>query len=115
MLSTGARQLPLRHLSIRVLWNDTNWTGRVCCAPGDNISCLILRRIRETRDDTKEIALAGRAWNDLDESQLPPCVSVAPGPTPITAALDVRLSSGMMPMSRDVPVRRRDGIRTDPD
>lgn len=29
-LSEGARQLPLRrHLSIRVPWNDTGWTGTV--------------------------------------------------------------------------------------
>ena len=71
----SARPLPLRHLSIRVPWNDTDWTGRVCCKPGDNVSCLILPRIRETRDDAKKIALAGRAWKYLDESQLPACVS----------------------------------------
>ena len=75
LLSPGARQLPLRHLSIRVPWNDTDWTGRVCCKPGENVSCLILPRVRETRDDPKEIALAGRAWMDLDEGQFPACVS----------------------------------------
>jgi len=67
-LSTGARQLPLRHLSIRVPWNDTDWTGRICRRPGDNVSCLILARIRETRDDAKETALASQSWKDLDET-----------------------------------------------
>lgn len=73
-LETGARQLPLRHLSIRVPWNDTGWTGCVCQKPAENVSCLILPRIRETRDDAKEAALAGRSWEQLDASQLPPCV-----------------------------------------
>ena len=45
-LSAGARQLPLRHLSIRVPWNDTGWEGRVCKKPGENIACLILPRER---------------------------------------------------------------------
>jgi hypothetical protein len=75
MLIEGARQLPLRHISVRVPWNDTDWTGRICQKPSDNISCLILPRIRETRDDDQETALAGQAWADLDPSQLPPCVS----------------------------------------
>lgn len=74
-LSTGARQLSLRHLSIRIPWNDTDWTGRVCCKPGDNVSCLILPRIRETRDDSKETMLAGHSWQDLDGGQFPACVS----------------------------------------
>lgn len=74
-LSTGARQFPLRHISIRVPWNDTDWTGRVCCKPGDNISCLILPHIRETRDDTKETLLSGRSWLDLDDGQFPACMS----------------------------------------
>jgi len=46
-LAPGARQLPLRHLSVRVPWNDTDWTGCVCRKPGDNISCLILARIEK--------------------------------------------------------------------
>jgi hypothetical protein len=39
------------------------------------VSCLILARIRETRDDAKEAALAAQSWKDLDETQLPACVS----------------------------------------
>jgi len=74
-LSDGARQLPLRHLSIRVPWNDTDWTGCVCKKPADNVSCLILRRIREQRKDETESKMAGKHWSGIDEDQLPPCVS----------------------------------------
>ncbi len=38
-LWNGAKMLPLRHLSIRVPWNDTNWSGVICEKPGENISC----------------------------------------------------------------------------
>lgn len=74
-LSDGAKQLPLRHLSIRVPWNDTDWTGCVCKKPADNVSCLILRRIREQRKDETESKMAGKHWSGIDEDQLPPCVS----------------------------------------
>jgi len=72
-LHEGARQLPLRHLSIRVPWNDTDWTGVVCQRPADNIACLILPRISENRDDQQEALLAGQSWEELSPDQLPPC------------------------------------------
>lgn len=75
MLSEGARQLPLRHLSIRAPWNDTGWTGCVCQRPSQNLSCLILPRIRETRQDAEEEAMAGQSWQELNEDRLPPCMS----------------------------------------
>lgn len=74
-LSDGARMLPLRHLSIRVPWNDTNWTGVVCAKPNENISCLILPRISETRNDQAELSRSGKAWNLLSQDELPACVS----------------------------------------
>ena len=74
-ISDGARNLPLRHISIRVPWNDTGWTGLICQNPTDNISCLVLQRIRETRNDGLEENLAGQSWEDLDENRLPPCLS----------------------------------------
>lgn len=74
-LSDGARQLPLRHLSIRVPWNDIGWEGRVCERPAENISCLILSRIREKRNDAQETTVAGRPWKELSADQLPVCVS----------------------------------------
>jgi len=73
-LSEGAKQLPIRHISIRVPWNDTNWTGCVCKNPPDNISCLVLPRIRENRIDKKEVQLAGQSWEDLNDNDHPPCV-----------------------------------------
>jgi hypothetical protein len=74
-LEAGALQLPLRHLSVRVPWNDTDWTGRVCQRPADNNACLILRRVRDARNDRQEAALSGRSWQELPQSELPPCVS----------------------------------------
>jgi len=74
-IADGARQLPLRHISIRVPWNDTNWSGKVCQKPAENIACLILQNIRKNRDDAKEGELAGQSWENLDQAQLPPCVS----------------------------------------
>ncbi len=73
-LSAGAVKLPLRHLSIRVPWHDAAWNGTICRFPIANGDCLALQRIRENRDDRREAALAGRAWNELDEADLPACV-----------------------------------------
>jgi len=73
-LSAGARQLPLRHLSVRVPWNDTDWTGCICKNPAENISCLILPRISENRKDDAEGLIAGKPWHELDKDKLPPCV-----------------------------------------
>lgn len=41
------RLLAQQHLSIRVPWHDTDWTGRVCAKPSENMACLRLERIRE--------------------------------------------------------------------
>jgi ATP-dependent exoDNAse (exonuclease V) alpha subunit len=63
----------LRHLSVRVPWHDTDWTGRVCNAPSANGSCLALNRIREDRIDLVEDEHAGKDWDVLG-SNLPACV-----------------------------------------
>lgn len=75
LLSEGAKRLPLRHISIRVPWNDTDWSGCICNNPSDNIACLILPRIRESRRDEDELKMAGQSWQNLEEDQFPPCVS----------------------------------------
>lgn len=67
--------LPLRHLSIRVPWQDTGWTGRVCKDPVGNSACLRLENIRASRDDAVEVQLAGRSLLELSQTQLPPCVA----------------------------------------
>lgn len=68
-------KLPKRHLSIRVPWNDSNWTGTVCQEPSKNIACLILPRIREERKDDLEEKISGKSWQELDPEQLPPCMA----------------------------------------
>jgi AAA domain/UvrD-like helicase C-terminal domain len=73
-LSPNAKQLPLRHLSLRVPWHDSGWNGTICRNPSQNSSCLILPHIRETRQDTSEIQLAGTEWQKLEQAQWPPCI-----------------------------------------
>ena len=74
-LLDGARELPLRHLSIGVPWNNTGWAGTACKRPTDNLSCLTLPRIRESRDDSAEQQLAGTPWDAVPQAKLPPCMS----------------------------------------
>ena len=59
-IASGARQLPLHHITIRVPWHDSGWTGSVCERPLNNTSCLILRRIGEGRRDEVEVHCAGK-------------------------------------------------------
>lgn len=65
----------LNHLSVRVPWHDAGWNGTVCRAPADNAACLVLKRVHERKNDAAEVELAGRAFVDLSQSQLPPCVA----------------------------------------
>lgn len=74
-----ARQLPHRHLSVRVPWHDTAWDGRVCEHPLDNSACLRLGRIAEERNDALEVSFAGTMWSDLSPVDLPPCASERAG------------------------------------
>lgn len=61
------------HLTQRVAWHDNRWNGTVCRKPSGNAFCLALDRIREERSDTEEDKIAGKAWNEIDAAQLPPC------------------------------------------
>ena len=72
-IAPGARRLPQHHLTIRVPWHDSGWTGTVCNGPAANTSCLILPRIGETKSDTREAACAGRRFDELTKEELPPC------------------------------------------
>ena len=40
----------MHHVSVRVPWHDTDWTGRVCAAPRQNQSCAVLNRIKKEKD-----------------------------------------------------------------
>ncbi len=74
-LSPGARRLSTQHISIRVPWHDSGWTGTVCRTPRGNTSCLVLRNIGGKRDDSAEEANAGRSLRDLAPEAIPPCLS----------------------------------------
>ena len=72
-LSNGAVELPLSHISVRVAWHDTDWTGRVCASPETNHACTVLKNVKENKDPVAEAQIAGRPWTEIDE--LPPCVA----------------------------------------
>lgn len=72
--SAEAVRLPPSHLSARVPWHDTDWTGRVCASPAENHSCTVLGRIKEEKDPDREEKDSGTEWGDLHEDQLPPCL-----------------------------------------
>lgn len=74
-MHSSARQLPLRHLSVRLPWHDSGWTGTICNAPSENSWCMVLKRIREERKVNAEETVAGRAWAELSESELPACLT----------------------------------------
>ncbi len=67
--------LPLRHLSIRVPWQDAGWNGTICGDPVNNASCLRLRNIHERRDDAVEVKLAGKRIDELERRDHPPCLA----------------------------------------
>jgi hypothetical protein len=48
----GSRELPLRHISIRVPWHDDGWNGCICKKPKSNMACQALARIREAENLT---------------------------------------------------------------
>ena len=73
-LADDAVELPAAHLSARVAWHDTDWTGRVCSAPGANHSCAALSRIKEDKNADIEEEDAGTPWGDLPRERVPPCV-----------------------------------------
>ena len=68
------RDLPLKHLSIRVPWHDNGWTGSVCRDPKANASCLVLREIRLTKNDEREQDVAGRTIDALPPERWPACI-----------------------------------------
>lgn len=73
-LAPGARRLPAHHITIRVPWHDSGWTGSVCARPLENTSCLILPRIGEGKRDEVEARCAGQRLDELSAEDLPPCV-----------------------------------------
>lgn len=75
MASSSVGRLPLRHVSIRVPWHDTRWDGTVCRNAKANAACLVLQKVRESRNDNQEQSLAGKQIDKLDQTtQWPACV-----------------------------------------
>lgn len=68
------KRLPLRHLSIRVPWHDNAWNGTVCSNPKGNPSCLVLKNIREKRDDLAESSNAGMTIDGVAPGNWPACI-----------------------------------------
>jgi ATP-dependent exoDNAse (exonuclease V) alpha subunit len=68
-------KFPLRHLSVRVPWHDSGWSGLVCKAPQLNGACVKLKGIANSKNDAKECEIAGKSLNDLAVDELPPCVN----------------------------------------
>jgi hypothetical protein len=69
----GGRRLSRQHITIRVPWHDTDWTGRVCKEPSANTSCIALSRIAKNKR-LEQDELAGRGFEKLEQPLLPPCV-----------------------------------------
>ena len=68
----GARRLSTRHVSVRIPWHDSGWSGRVCANPLGNTHCIALPRIGDTRDDPWEASVAGQAFDPVGV-RLPAC------------------------------------------
>jgi len=73
-LADGAVGLRPAHLSARVAWHDTDWTGRVCAAPGSNHSCAVLNNVKEKKNVDTEEEDARKPWEELPRERVPPCV-----------------------------------------
>lgn len=73
--SSNIRYHPFKHISIRVPWHDNRWNGCVCQKPKENASCLVLKSIREKRDDEKELNFAGKELSGLNAEEHPICIN----------------------------------------
>jgi len=73
-MTPNARRLPTHHVSIRVPWHDSGWTGTVCAKPSLNVACQTLARVATAKDDQAEAEIAGCRFEDLPSNQHPPCV-----------------------------------------
>jgi len=64
------------HLSVRLVWHDRAWDGRICDHPSQNAYCVVQQHIREALADPSKLAreerAAGSALSELNGWQ-PPC------------------------------------------
>ena len=59
-----------QHLSVRIPWKDNGYDGLVCEKPCYNNACLRLANIALSRDDEREMELAGKPMRG-HEADLP--------------------------------------------
>lgn len=64
------------HLSVRVPWHDSGWSGHVCRDPSSNQYCNVLPYIAAERKEADEIVegIPGAAFINLDRKAVPPCL-----------------------------------------
>jgi hypothetical protein len=58
-----------------VAWHDAGWTGCVCNNPKANAACVVLKRIRDSKDEEREASVSGQSLKDLPEKEWPVCVA----------------------------------------
>ncbi len=78
-MKDAASKLQLQHLSMRVPWHDDKWPGTICNHPAENASCLILKNVHQNRDDAREMADAGKSFEELEQSAFPACIGERAG------------------------------------
>src|SRR5438128_8458353 len=66
--------LPLRHISIRVPWHQNGWNGSICAHAKGNASCLVLKEVRDRRNDEQEEADGSTSIKDLPPDRWPACM-----------------------------------------
>jgi hypothetical protein len=65
----------MHHITMRVPWHDSGWSGSICANPLGNTSCPILPLVGTNKDDQAEAKCAGRRLSELGEGDLPACVA----------------------------------------
>jgi len=66
------------HFTLRVVWHDNRWNGKICQDPAGNFYCTAARsvlseRIARNKDLVKEGANSGAEMDSLTPDYLPPC------------------------------------------
>lgn len=68
------KKYPLRHISLRVPWHDSEWNGCVCENPKNNLACLRIRNIALSKDEHNEDSIKGIEFCELNYEDVPPCI-----------------------------------------
>lgn len=71
-------QLMTSHFTLRVVWHDNKWNGKICQDPAGNFYCTAARsvlseRIARNKDLPKEELNSGAEIDSLLPDYLPPC------------------------------------------